>query len=458
MDKLPNSFAIGRRRTFDNSTKSYIDLAYPTMKSLSPEQLFNQCPLCHHIREIRKTMNEFNHNVFRLGIINSKKINLFFISLLVSLMTTLNAEENTINLKEKVAQARDLVMKSVPLSPEMRKKADHALLGVDDMITRLNSGECRITGETRQGSVIQDDISIAFDYSKNLYRFSNGGLKKALLTPDYYFEVWHPYSSSVSVTRSAASDYKPTSVHCRLVDPQDIFRFIPVGPSKPFDYQESDFHKNIHSLEIIGYEELPSGQIKVVTTDPFGNTGKNRIIREYYIDPQRGYSVTHMDLNVVGTIPYYVHRERDITWEMINKTWVPTTYNLKDYLSENDSAAPDITVTWKIEWNSVNKKIDPSLFDIDEMLSYLKFGAPLLTKELGPDSVYLGTIGPKESFTKQIPLPEKPSKFRIVFLTTGVFFIAIGLYRKFIISKRAKQSMAPEDGSAPWGNAGGSKK
>ena len=342
------------------------------------------------------------------------------------------------------------------LDSALKEKADQALLGVDDTIMRLNSGECRITGETRKARVIQDDITIAFDYSKNLYRFSNGSLKKALLTPDHFYEVLLPDDYHASVRRSSASDYKATSLHCHVIDVQDIFRYIPVGPNKPFDYQESDFHNNNREIEKIEYEELPSGLIKVVTSNPLGD--ENQTIREYYIDPKKGYTVTHWELKIVGTIPYYERQVRDISWRKINKTWVPTAYNLKAYVAEKETDIPRTTVDWKIEWIKVNEKIDPALFDVDELLSELKYGVTLITTELGPEEVDLGWIEPDASRKERQTQREKLSWFRIIFLSVGIVFIVGGLYRKFIISKRAKQSMAPEDGSAPWGNAGGSKK
>ncbi len=332
------------------------------------------------------------------------------------------------------------------LDQTLKEKAEQALLGFDDMIMRLNSGECYITGKTKGGTFnIEDDIAIVFDYSKNCYRFSNGSLKWALLTPDHFYEVWHPDKPGItSVTRSFASDYKPTSAHCHVIDVQDIFRYIPVGPSKPYDYQESDFHRNIHEIEPTDYEELPSGLIKLVTTEGEGGT---QVVREYHIDPQKGYTIPHWELKVIG-IPHYIHQVRDISWKKINKTWVPTAYNLKGYLSEKETDKPRTVVAWKIEWKNVNKKIDPSHFDVDEMLSQLKYGAALTTTELGPEEVSLGRIEPGGSFKGQQPQREELSWFRIVFFSIGIVFIVGGLCRKFIISKRAKQSMVPADDSA----------
>ncbi|MBR2693941.1 MAG: hypothetical protein IKE69_06970 [Thermoguttaceae bacterium] len=329
------------------------------------------------------------------------------------------------------------------LDSALKEKAEQALLGFDDMIMRLNSGECHITGKTKGGTFnIEDDIAIAFDYSKNCYRFSNGSLKWALLTPDHFYEVWHPDKPGIaSVTRSSASDYKPTSAHCHVIDVQDIFRYIPVGPSKPFDYQESDFHRNIRETEVTDYEELPSGLIKIATAE---GEGENQLIREYYIDPKRGYTIPHWELKVVG-IPYYLYQVRDISWKKVNKTWVPTAYNLKGYVSEKETDKPRTTVDWKIEWKKVNEKIEPALFDVDEMLSDLKYGVTLTTTELGPEEVSLGWIAPDGSLKERHAQREKLSWFRIVFLSVGIIFIAAGLWRKILISRRAKEDAAPEN-------------
>lgn len=331
------------------------------------------------------------------------------------------------------------------LDQSLQEKADMALQAFDDTLMRLNSGECHITGETHGGMYnIKDDITIAFDYSKYCYWFSNGSLKWALLNPDHFYEVWHPDEPGTSVTRSSASDYKPKSAHCHVIDVQDIFRYIPLGPNKPFDYQESDFHRNIHEIKPTDYEELPSGLIKLVTTEGEGGT---QVVQEYHIDPSKGYTVPHWELRVIG-IPHYIHQVRDISWKKINKTWVPTAYNLKGYLSEKETDKPSTTVDWKIEWKKVNKKIDPSQFDVDIMLSRLKYGAALRTTELGPEEVSLGRIEPGGSLRDQQSQREKLSWFRIVFFSVGIVFIVGGLCRKYIVSKRAKQSMVSRDDSA----------
>lgn len=137
------------------------------------------------------------------------------------------------------------------LDPVLRQKADCALLGLDDTIMRLNSGICRIRGKTISGpETIEDDICILFDANANNYRFENGDLKRVLLNKDYYYEVWAPTDpDGRSIRRSSSSDYTTTSVGCRIVDPQDIFRYVPVGQIRPFKYRESIFHTQNRDIE-----------------------------------------------------------------------------------------------------------------------------------------------------------------------------------------------------------------
>ncbi|MDR3109357.1 MAG: hypothetical protein LBU65_06685, partial [Planctomycetaceae bacterium] len=77
------------------------------------------------------------------------------------------------------------------LSPELQKNADYTLQGFDDTIMRINSGICRINGQSKVGSKTSDDeFEIAFDFANNYYRFDRKGQCHSLRTPEYYYEFW----------------------------------------------------------------------------------------------------------------------------------------------------------------------------------------------------------------------------------------------------------------------------
>lgn len=200
-------------------------------------------------------------------------------------------------------------------------------------------------------------------------------------------------------------------------------------------------------MKKIGYEEISSRVIKVTTVEPPGDA-KWKFLFEYYIDIQNGYTVNHIDMTALGLTGYSIHQERDITWKNINNTWVPSAYTFRSYHTGIDPDKAHITVDWKIEWENVNEKIDPSLFELDEMLADLDGNAAMFTNELGSSPVLLGVHEVNDSFESPKIWTDQHFWFRGVFISVGIFFIVIGLCRMFIISKRAKQSMVSGDDSA----------
>jgi hypothetical protein len=313
------------------------------------------------------------------------------------------------------------------LSPELQKKADSVFQGFDDTIMRINSGVCRITGKTIEpnGNKIDDDIFIAFDYNANFYSFENGNLKRALLTPEFFYEIWHPNTSSVSVKRSSASSPESTSAFCYLVDIQNIFTFIPVGPHKPYAYQQSVFHSQNNDIIKTNYEELTNGLVKVTTVTP-----PSVIIpehAEYIVDKNKGYTVQQIKRDVG-----YVF---ELSWKNINQTWVPVAYVFK-----SGPKFGNFGVEWKIEWEQVNRKVDPKMFDLEEVIADQEDGAIMLSGELGSPPLIIGKVG--KGFS---PLPEKlPPKsnyrlLRYTLIVLGLIMIIISIGKK-IYDWRTRQS------------------
>jgi uncharacterized membrane protein len=294
------------------------------------------------------------------------------------------------------------------LTPELKQKADMVFHGVDDTIMRINSGICRITGKTVEpgGNVINDDILIAFDYNNHFYRFDNGNLKKTLLTPDYFYEVWHPNDYAMSVKRSSAAAPDATSMFCLLVDIQNVFRFVPVGSHKPYAYQQLRFHKQ-NKEKITNYKELAKGLIKVTTEVPIIG-----ITSEYLVNGNKGYTVEHIEMSN-GYI-------RDISWKNINKTWVPVAYVFK--------SGSDFSVEWKIEWEQVNEKVDPLFFSLEEMVGDQGGGIPMFSEELGDQSILIGQVGKGVTSTTDQPKIKYPY-LRYILITTGLILIVVALIK-----------------------------
>lgn len=321
------------------------------------------------------------------------------------------------------------------------KKAKTALMGLDDVMMRINNGICLIKGETLVGErKMTDSIFIAFDYQNNKYLYENEGIGKFLLTPNYFYEIIVPHWLEVgenkefleetSVWRSNSSDYELPLFDSVIIDIQDLFCLVPHGPHKPFDYQNSDFHKNITNPPICGYEEFSSDLIKVTTKIPYHES--DFIFTEYYINPKHNYTITHLESYTQsskvsdedghgGDKDHYFH---DVTWEKINDTWVPIAYSFRsntDYL---------MSINWKIEWNCVNTHIDSNVFTIENAVSENTM-VPLWSKELGQEPVMIGYV---ENLTYS-PIHEKQTEkmlvVRGVLVLFGMSFIAAGLWNRF---------------------------
>jgi hypothetical protein len=303
------------------------------------------------------------------------------------------------------------------LTPDLKQKAEMVFHGFDDTIMRLNSGICRITGKTVEpgGNVINDDILIAFDYNNHFYRFDNGNLKKTLLTPDYFYEVWHPNDYAMSVKRSSVAAPEATSVFCLLVDIQNVFRFVPVGPHKPYAYQQLRFHKQ-NKEKITNYKELANGLINVTTEVP--TIG---ITSEYLVNGNNGYTVEHIEMSN-GYI-------RDISWKNINKTWVPVAYVFK--------SGSDFSVEWKIEWEQVNETVDPLFFSLEEMVGDQGEGIPMFSEELSSLPIVIGRVGKGVTSTTDQPKIKYPY-FRYILIITGLILMFIA-FMKMLYDRWSKK-------------------
>jgi hypothetical protein len=294
---------------------------------------------------------------------------------------------------------------------ELKQKADMVFYGFDDTIMRINSGICRITGKTviPSGEVINDNILIAFDYANHFYRFDNGNLKKTLLTPDYFYEVWHPNAYGMSVKRSPAAAPDATSIFCLLVDIQNIFCFVPVGPHKPLAYQHSKLHTQNREIMKTHYEELPNKLVKIST-----EATQSGIITDYIFNKNNGYIIQQIKKNN-GYIS-------DISWKNINQTWVPIAYVFKSGLN--------FSVEWKIEWEQVNEKVDPNFFNLEEMVGKQEEDVPILSAELGEPPIIIGRVG--KGVTSIIDQPKtKYPYLRSILIIAGLILIFISLCKMF---------------------------
>jgi hypothetical protein len=260
---------------------------------------------------------------------------------------------------------------------------------------------------------------IAFDYNKHFYRFDNGKLIRTLLTPDFYYELWNPGEYNASVKRSPATDMKVSNVFCDIVDVRYLFFFVPVGHRKPFEYQNSAFHKQIEKLKILNYEDM-TNDLASVTIEYFNPYNyETPLIGKFVVNKTNGYTVQHIEYN-----NGYV---KDISWKNINKTWVPVAYVF------DCGSDLNFNVEWKIEWEQVNEKVDPLFFNLEEMVGEQeKFswfeGIPMFSDELGDQSILIGQVGKGVTSITDQPKIKYPY-FRYFLITTGLILIFIAFIK-----------------------------
>jgi hypothetical protein len=296
------------------------------------------------------------------------------------------------------------------LPVDEKRKADLVFQGVDDMIMSLNSGICRITGTTIRpgGERINDEILIAFDYSKQLYRFDNGVRARTLLTPEYYYEVWNLNTLYVSIERSLAAE-PHVSPHPNFVDIRALFMFVPVGPHRPNDYI-SLIHQKIDLFKSVNYEKISNDLVKIKKEFPNPEGYAVPLSAEFIVNIANGYTVQHIE--------YSCGYKMEISWKQINKVWVPIAYVQKS----NEGFG----VEWKIDWEVTNKNIPSQYFLLEELVADQEF-VPVISRELG-NPVQIGTLG-KEG-TSIIDQPKiKYPYFRYFLITTGLILIVVALIK-----------------------------
>jgi hypothetical protein len=318
-------------------------------------------------------------------------------------------------------------MSAADLSLDTKQKADHALLGMDDVIMRINCGVCRITGKTimpggKNARVIDDNILVAFDYSNHFYRFDNGNLAKSLLTPEFFYEMRGINEPNVSVIRSNASEPIVSNDFCELVDVQDIFRFVPVGPHMPFKYQKSVLHQNPKKIKKIGYKELTNELVSVTIEFPNPDGYDPPLTAEFIINKANGYTLQHAEYNCGYTA--------DISWKYINKTWVPVSYVFNSGLN--------FSVEWKIEWEQVNEKVDNKFFNLEEVIGEQDNDVLMFSYELGSPSVLVGRVGKGVSTLNTNKSTVKYPYLRPLLIMSGLILIFISLCKKVYDRLRAK--------------------
>jgi hypothetical protein len=264
------------------------------------------------------------------------------------------------------------------------------------------------------GRIVNDDILIAFDYHKHFYRFDNGKLIRTLLTPEHYYELWNVDEHNASVRRSSVTDLKVSSVFCDFIDIQNLFCFVPVGPHKPYDYQNSVFHQQIQKLKVLNYKEVVGDIANVTIEYPNPYNYEVPLIATFAVNITNGYTVQHIEYNCGYT--------KDISWKNINKTWVPVAYVFECGSDMNFS------VEWKVEWEQVNEKVDTQWFNLEEMVGDREESIPMLSAELGEPPIIIGRIGKGVTSIMDQPKAKYPY-MRSILIIAGLIMMFIAFLK-----------------------------
>jgi hypothetical protein len=211
---------------------------------------------------------------------------------------------------------------------------------------------------------------------------------------------------------------KVSTVFCDFIDIQHLFCFVPVGPHKPYDYQNSVFHKQIEKFKILNYEDITNDLASVTIEYPNPYNYEVPLTAKFVANKTNGYTVQHIEYNC-GYI-------KDISWKNINQTWVPVAYVFK--------SGSDFSVEWKIEWEQVNEKVDSQFFSLEEMVGdqedkFSRYeGIPMFSEELGSPPIIIGQVG--KGITSTIDQPKtKYLYFRYILITTGLILMFIAFIK-----------------------------
>jgi hypothetical protein len=293
------------------------------------------------------------------------------------------------------------------ISTEDKQKVKNILAGLDDSRMRLNSGVCRIAGSSLRGiESFDDDITVAFDYSKGFYRFDQGEDRRSLRTPDYYYEYLKEHQM---VTRQGTQTRSPL----REISPFDIrnlgfFNFV--GPYWKAEYA-TDERTNLFNDKPISIKEL-NGIFEVTVERKASIPGYDfpPIARKYWIDSRQGFSMVRAEFGGWDSI--------EISWKEINKTWVPTSFKLS-------STQTTQSAEWKIDWSFVNEDVPEDYFD-PTLLS--DEATILVSKELD-QPIIIGKIAQGHDLPGPLYMPEDRgySPFRYVLMSIGIFLVVLGL-------------------------------
>ncbi|MDR3108695.1 MAG: hypothetical protein LBU65_03265 [Planctomycetaceae bacterium] len=293
------------------------------------------------------------------------------------------------------------------ITPSMKKKVEMAFHGMDDSLLRINSGICRIVGHTTDSARNKKDenIFIAFDYSKKFYRCDNE-IIRSLLTHEYYYEIWTSEYYSPTAERYPFAERRIASM-LHMVDIQLIPFYSPIGVHLQYDYQEKH-RKRLFLHKLLLADELPNNILHIkfeMNRDP----GYQSVQAEYWLSKKYDYLPVHTE--------YSFGCQCDISWKNINHTWVPETYSQK---SDHGYG-----VEWKIDWESVNEPVPHKYFDVtlltDEEI-------PLYTTLESGESVKIGKFGPK-------PAPPPPLRPHVnwvgrFLMIAGTIMIIISIIKK----------------------------
>ena len=297
------------------------------------------------------------------------------------------------------------------ISETDKQKIKTVLSGLDDSRMRLNSGVCRIVGNSERGApeVMNDNILVAFNYNRGFYRFDQGA-NRTLRTPDYYYEC---VKDRQMVTRQVATEWSP-SWGIRPFDIRALGFFTFVGPYWEEEYATGE-RTRLFNDKPVSIKEL--NEIFEVTVERKANVpGYNfpPVVRKYWIDSRQGFSMIRFDFGGgLDTI--------EISWEERNQVWVPMSFKLS-------STQTTQSAEWKIDWSFVNEDVPEDYFDPTLLSDEVTM---LVSKELD-QPIVIGRIGKGYDVPGPLmPLPgNNSSPFRYIPMYLGIFMIILCLCKK----------------------------
>ena len=281
-----------------------------------------------------------------------------------------------------------LLTGAVSMSSESLSKADveianQSIVGCLDNMSRLRSGECRVTGsisgQVGAGMSSRIDVYTAFDLNAQRIRFDDltpdqGGL---LMGGRYIRDGQRSFVSAGETPRAIVQSLASSPPHAAI----EVFDIRSIGLFSMRSYvsisSHEEFFENLAAKDLTVVERQGS-LVKLRFDDKAG------FFTELWLDAKKGFSWVKYRVSSSAQ-PIDIDIDIETSWGDFNNVWAPVSVRISDKQGVGTQE-----VHLSVEWEKVNEMIAAALFEPESLASKESVG--LYSNELGGALLFLRTI------------------------------------------------------------------